>query len=119
LIPPGSREHTWKIVGCWSRERDVASWADAVATARAGGGIEATLSERWSAKVEYLYLDLGGIVQAMPDATGFVAYDQFSTTMHEHIFRVGVNYRVRDRPVCPTRLSKNSAFLEVGVRFGL
>jgi outer membrane immunogenic protein len=59
----------------------------------AGGGIEAALSERWTAKAEYLYLDLGSVTHAMPD-TVFGVSEQFSTTVHDHIIRVGLNYKV-------------------------
>jgi outer membrane immunogenic protein len=58
----------------------------------AGGGIEAALSEHWTAKAEYLYLDLGRVAHAMPDL--FFGNDQFSTTIHDHLFRVGLNYKV-------------------------
>lgn len=58
----------------------------------AGGGIEAALSERWTAKAEYLYLDLGRVAHAMPDVFG--GNDQFSMTVHDHIIRVGLNYKV-------------------------
>ncbi len=59
----------------------------------AGGGVEAALSDRWSAKAEYLYLDLGNVNHAMPFL--FFGGDvTFGTTIHDHIFRVGVNYKV-------------------------
>jgi len=58
----------------------------------AGGGIETALSEHWTAKAEYLYLDLGRVAHAMPDLVGGNA--QFSTTIRDHIFRVGLNYKV-------------------------
>ncbi|WP_172804529.1 outer membrane protein [Afipia sp. GAS231] len=58
----------------------------------AGGGIEAALSERWTAKAEYLYLDLGGVARSMPNPFG--GNDQFSTTVHDHVIRVGLNYKV-------------------------
>ncbi len=44
-------------------------------------------------KAEYLYLDLGSVAHAMPDLF-FGGYDQFSTTVHDHILRVGLNYKV-------------------------
>jgi outer membrane immunogenic protein len=58
----------------------------------AGGGIEAKLANNWSAKVEYLYLDLG-------DATETILYPANNNTnfttqisFHTHIARVGLNY---------------------------
>jgi outer membrane immunogenic protein len=58
----------------------------------AGGGIETALSERWTAKAEYLYLDLGRVTHAMPDVVG--GNGQFSTTIRDHLFRVGLNYKI-------------------------
>lgn len=57
----------------------------------AGVGIEAKLANNWSAKVEYLYIDLG-------DATETVAYpansSNFTTQINfrTHVARVGLNY---------------------------
>jgi outer membrane immunogenic protein len=58
----------------------------------AGGGIETRLAGNWSARIEYLYVDLG-------DATETIAYPANSanfttqTSFHTHIARVGLNYR--------------------------
>ena len=57
-----------------------------------GGGIETRLADNWSAKIEYLYIDLG-------DATETIAYpannSNFTTqaSFHTHVARVGLNYR--------------------------
>jgi outer membrane immunogenic protein len=53
-----------------------------------GGGVEAALSGPWTAKLEYLYVDLG-------DATCGAANCGVSTTsgFHTNIVRVGINYR--------------------------
>jgi outer membrane immunogenic protein len=48
-----------------------------------GGGIEAALSGPWTAKVEYLYVDLGN----GPSVAGA------STDFHTNIVRAGLNYR--------------------------
>ncbi|WP_371930181.1 outer membrane protein [Bradyrhizobium sp. CCGUVB1N3] len=66
-----------------------------------GSGVEAALAGNWTGKIEYLYLNLGtqtgvGSLLATPAS--------FSSDLHEHIFRVGLNYRVggtpyRDQPV--------------------
>ena len=85
-----------------------------------GGGVETSLawlgtSNRWSAKLEYLYVDLGTVnntftvpVTAVPGA----AYTYNSSShIQDHIVRVGLNYRLggTDRPstqvasaACPT-----------------
>jgi outer membrane immunogenic protein len=60
----------------------------------AGGGVEAALSDRWSAKAEYLYLDLGSATYAMPVNYYFGGSATINSTTRDHIFRVGVNYKV-------------------------
>jgi outer membrane immunogenic protein len=58
----------------------------------AGGGMESQIANNWSAKVEYLYVDLGG-------ATETIAYPANSsnfttqTSFYTHVVRVGLNYR--------------------------
>jgi outer membrane immunogenic protein len=59
----------------------------------AGGGMEWGFSPNWSAKVEYLYVDLGSVNytsvnSAVPTAT--INHDHRIT---ENIVRVGLNYR--------------------------
>lgn len=53
-----------------------------------GSGVEAALGNNWTAKVEYLYLDLGNQSGVSP-AGGYA----FNSDIREHIFRAGVNYR--------------------------
>ncbi len=48
-----------------------------------GGGLEAALSGPWTAKVEYLYVDLGD----GPTVAGF------GSNFHTNIVRAGINYR--------------------------
>ncbi len=60
----------------------------------AGAGIEAALSGRWTAKAEYLYLDLGRVAHDVPPTVPGGNVEQFWTTIHDHIFRVGLNYKV-------------------------
>ena len=55
-----------------------------------GGGIEAVLSERWTAKLEYLYLDLGTQSINTLDIDG--APFSVNNTVRDQILRVGVNY---------------------------
>lgn len=51
-----------------------------------GGGVEAMLWDRWSGKLEYLYIDTPS---DFPAPTGTVAVDG---TMNNHILRAGLNY---------------------------
>jgi outer membrane immunogenic protein len=57
-----------------------------------GGGIEAALGGNWTAKVEYLYLDLGGISATVPDfVPGSVVV--LNSDVRDHVARFGLNYR--------------------------
>jgi outer membrane immunogenic protein len=62
----------------------------------AGGGIEAALWGNWTAKAEYLYLDFGSVKSTFDDGAapgqGLGRVDNVST-VRDHIFRAGVNYR--------------------------
>jgi outer membrane immunogenic protein len=55
-----------------------------------GGGLEWWLIANWSAKAEYLYVDLGRKTFFNPP--GDAAYLGISTKMTEHIARIGINY---------------------------
>jgi outer membrane immunogenic protein len=67
-----------------------------------GGGVETSLawfglSNRWSGKVEYLYVDLGSIsngfaAPVVGSATGAVHAFSSSSDINDHIIRVGLNY---------------------------
>jgi outer membrane immunogenic protein len=64
-----------------------AGFADARSTKTGwtvGGGIEAALAGPWTAKVEYLYVDLGHGSGAIPGT---------DATFHSNIVRAGLNYR--------------------------
>jgi outer membrane immunogenic protein len=50
-----------------------------------GGGLEWMFAERWSAKVEYLYVDLGHVSSALP-------ISNTDLSMTENIVRIGINY---------------------------
>jgi outer membrane immunogenic protein len=62
----------------------------------AGGGIEAAFAGNWTAKAEYLYLDLGTIQSIFRDGTGLTINN--TSTVRDHIFRAGVNYRFAGEP---------------------
>ena len=58
----------------------------------AGGGIEAKIDDRWTAKLEYLYVDLGsgdGFTEPFLGGTTVTETVGFRT----HILRSGINYR--------------------------
>ena len=52
-----------------------------------GGGLEYAFLGNWTAKVEYLYVDLGSF------DTGFTAPIQNNVSFKEHIVRGGLNYK--------------------------
>jgi outer membrane immunogenic protein len=56
-----------------------------------GSGVEASLGGNWTGKIEYLYVDLGDRVDNFV-LSGFA--HTVNTEVREHIFRVGLNYRV-------------------------
>jgi outer membrane immunogenic protein len=64
-----------------------------------GGGLEAALGGHWSAKVEYLYADLGRVSYSVADPSDASAPARnFSADIGEHVFRVGLNYLMNDVP---------------------
>jgi outer membrane immunogenic protein len=62
----------------------------------AGGGIEAAVGGNWTAKAEYLYIDLGTVSGSFPVdfGLGFTNTNTVSTSFRYHIARVGLNYRL-------------------------
>jgi outer membrane immunogenic protein len=64
-----------------------------------GGGIEVALGGGWTAKAEYLYMDLGSISNTMDITTPGDLLNPTvpttlttSSTVRDHIVRVGGNY---------------------------
>ena len=69
------------ITGFNGSTTDKAGWT-------VGGGIEAALAGPWTAKIEYLYVDLGSANCSAADCG--ISTD---TDFHTNIVRVGLNYR--------------------------
>jgi len=72
-----------------------------------GAGTEAHLFGNWTAKVEYLYVDLGSTSGSVI-APNFIFPQSnvnqtenrgFSSELHEHILRVGINYKFDSDPI--------------------
>jgi outer membrane immunogenic protein len=62
-----------------------------------GAGVEGAISGNWTAKIEYLYMDLGNIsgsfiTPVIAPSGGFVTAS-YNTHITDNILRVGVNYR--------------------------
>jgi outer membrane immunogenic protein len=62
-----------------------------------GGGLENQLIGNWTAKVEYLLINLGSWVgtytNPLPPAGGFVATHSVASSTIDHVVRVGLNYK--------------------------
>lgn len=65
-----------------------------------GGGIEAMFGSNWSAKLEYLYMDLGSISNSvvLPTASGFPLGANVTSRVTDNIFRAGINYHFSAGP---------------------
>jgi outer membrane immunogenic protein len=59
-----------------------------------GGGTEVRIAGPWTAKFEYLYMDLGSISDTLPFTTGAGAPVTLTTNSHiyDNIVRAGLNY---------------------------
>jgi opacity protein-like surface antigen len=58
-----------------------------------GGGIEGRLAGNWTAKIEYLYLDLGTVTVIPAPALNSTTAVAFNSRITDNILRVGVNYK--------------------------
>ncbi|MDB5225359.1 MAG: hypothetical protein JWL87_311 [Candidatus Adlerbacteria bacterium] len=56
-----------------------------------GAGVEWAIGNDWSAKIEYLHIDLNGGSSSMTDSRGNSA--DYSTKLRENIVRAGLNFR--------------------------
>jgi outer membrane immunogenic protein len=73
---------------------DSASFSQTKGGFAAGAGVETHLAGSWSAKLEYMYIDLGTVSNAY--ATQFVAGGQVvvDSKIRNNIVRVGLNYKI-------------------------
>jgi opacity protein-like surface antigen len=58
-----------------------------------GGGIEGRLAGNWTAKIEYLYLDLGTVTTIPAPVPKSTTAAAFNSRIADNIVRVGVNYK--------------------------
>ena len=77
-----------------SRSSDKFGWT-------VGGGIETMFYNNWSAKIEYLYMDLGSISNSvvLPTAAGFPLGANVTSRVTDSVIRGGINYRFSAGPV--------------------
>jgi outer membrane immunogenic protein len=66
-----------------------------------GGGTEVRIGGPWTAKVEYLYVDLGNITDTLilPPAVFGTSTLTTSSSIHDQIIRAGLNYKWDQAPV--------------------
>ena len=66
-----------------------------------GGGIETMFAGNWSAKIEYLYMDLGSVSNSvlLPTAAGFPLGANVTSRVTDSIIRGGINYRFSSGPI--------------------
>ena len=58
-----------------------------------GGGIEGRLAGNWTAKLEYLYLDLGSVSTVPTPAANSTVAVAFNSRVTDNIVRAGINYK--------------------------
>jgi outer membrane immunogenic protein len=62
-----------------------------------GAGVEGVISGNWTAKLEYLYIDLGNVsgsfVTPLIAPSGAFAISSYSSHITDNILRVGINYK--------------------------
>jgi opacity protein-like surface antigen len=66
-----------------------------------GGGIEGRLVGNWTAKIEYLYLDLGTVTTIPAPAPGATTAAAFNSRITDNLLRVGVNYKFDPTKIWP------------------
>ena len=60
---------------------------------RWGGGAEARIAGNWTAKVEYLYIDLGSMTTGVNNQLNTTVTALFNSRLADHIVRAGLNYK--------------------------
>jgi outer membrane immunogenic protein len=64
----------------------------------AGGGVEGALAGNWTAKIEYLYVNLGNTTDSFVIPAFAPAFMVGTSSIRDHIFRIGLNYRFGGTP---------------------
>jgi outer membrane immunogenic protein len=81
----------------------VGNFSETRSGATAGVGVEAALGGHWTAKFEYLYVDLGTTshtVTALAPGNPILSVESLTvqTPIVDHLFRIGVNYQFNGAP---------------------
>jgi hypothetical protein len=57
------------------------------------GGLEGRLFDNWTARIEYLYLDLGSVTSVPATAPNATVATAFNSRVTDNLVRLGVNYK--------------------------
>ena len=81
------------VTAVGSRSSDKFGWT-------VGGGIESMFANNWSAKIEYLYMDLGSVSNSvvLPTAGGFPLGANVTSRVTDSIIRGGISYHFSAGP---------------------
>jgi outer membrane immunogenic protein len=81
------------VTAIGSRSSDKFGWT-------VGGGVEAMFAANWSAKIEYLYMDLGSVSNSvvLPTAGGFPLGANVTSRVTDSIIRGGISYHFSAGP---------------------
>jgi opacity protein-like surface antigen len=66
-----------------------------------GGGIEGRLAGNWTAKIKYLYLDVGTVTTIPAPAPNSTTATAFNSRITDNLLRVGVNYKFDPTEIWP------------------
>jgi outer membrane immunogenic protein len=65
-----------------------------------GAGVEGVIAPNWTARLEYLYVDLGRVSGSLATTIGTTnLVNTFSSRITDNILRVGINYKFGNGPV--------------------
>jgi outer membrane immunogenic protein len=68
----------------WSKNDNLTGWT-------IGGGYEYALTDNWSARIEYQYVDLGSVDSLLTDGNGLYYYHRASDVSVQSV-RAGISY---------------------------
>jgi high affinity Mn2+ porin len=73
-----------------------------------GVGAEVALNDKWSGRIEYLFIDYAGGDVAFPATTG-----HFDSSLALQTIRVGLDYKLAETTIAPDLFTKNVTALEL------
>ena len=73
-----------------------------------GAGAELALNDKWSGRIEYLFIDYAGRDVAFP-----AAGDHFNSSLALQTIRVGLDYKLAEKTIAPDLFTKSVTALEL------